>query len=66
METGTVVFEKLPPQSVYPPNTGIPTQELQEPEFRRKYVGVLADEIARNFYEHDSRANFAADAAAID
>jgi hypothetical protein len=62
---GKLVFEKTPRPSVYPPNTGIPTSEKQESQFRREYVGILADEIGRHFYEHDSRATFAIDSTAL-
>jgi hypothetical protein len=62
---GKVVFEKTPRPSVYPPSGGIPTSEKQESQFRREYVGVLADEIGRHFYEHDSRASFAIDSTAL-
>ncbi len=62
---GKLVFEKTPRPSVYPPNGGIPTSEKQESQFRREYVGILAEEIARLFYEHDSRANFAIDSTAL-
>ena len=60
-----VVFEKFPRQSVYPPNTGIPTQEKQLQQFRREYLNILADEIARHFYDHDSRSTFALDSTAF-
>ena len=62
---GKLVFEKSPRPSIYPPNTGIPTSEKQESQFRREYVGILADEIGRHFYEHDSRATFAIDSKAL-
>lgn len=62
---GKLVFEKTPRPSVYPPHTGIPTSEKQESQFRREYVGVLADEIGCHFYSHDSRANFAIDSTAL-
>lgn len=62
---GKLVFEKTPRPSIYPPNTGIPTSEKQESQFRREYVGILADEIGRHFYSHDSRANFAIDSTAL-
>jgi hypothetical protein len=52
-QTGKLLFDKALPQSVYPPNSGIPTSELSEREFRRKFVHVLADQIARHFYPHD-------------
>lgn len=59
------VFAKSPRPSIYPPNTGIPTSEKQESQFRREYVAVLAEEIARHFYDHDSRVNFALDSTAF-
>ncbi|NLE37325.1 MAG: hypothetical protein GX621_04805 [Pirellulaceae bacterium] len=65
-ETGDVVFEKPPVHSVWPPNTGVPTSEKNEAQFRRQYVGKLADEISRTFHSHDHRTTFASDAAAFD
>ncbi len=62
---GKLVFEKSPRPSIYPPNTGIPASEKQESQFRREYLGILADEIGRHFYEHDSRATFAIDSTAL-
>lgn len=35
---GDVAFQKSLPQIVYPENNGIPTQDLPEDEFRRKYI----------------------------
>lgn len=63
---GEVIYQKQMRQSVYPPNTGIPTQDKPEDEFRRQFIGVLADEIGRHFYPHDSRADFAKDTTALD
>jgi hypothetical protein len=62
---GKVVFEKTIPQSVYPPNSAVPTSERAEPEFRREFVLVLADQIARHFYAHDPYADMGQDAAAM-
>jgi hypothetical protein len=62
---GKEVFQKILPPSVYPPNTGIPTSERLEAEFRREFVGVLSDQIARYFYAHDRYADMAQDAAAL-
>jgi hypothetical protein len=62
---GKVVFEKILPQSVYPPNTFIQTSEIQESEFRREFVSVLADQIARNFYAHDPYADLGQDGSAL-
>ena len=61
-----LVFEKFPRQSVFPPNTGIPTQDKQLPQFRREYLNVLSEEIAKHFYDHDSRSTFASDSTAFD
>lgn len=65
VKEGKLVFEKTPKPSVYPPNTGIPASEKQESQFRREYLGILAEEIGRHFYEHDTRASFAIDSTAM-
>jgi len=65
-KTGDVVFNKPSVQSAWPPNTGVPTSDKQEAQFRRQYIGKLADEISRTFHSHDHRTSFAADAAAFD
>ena len=62
--SATVAYEKIPPQSIYPINAGIPAQEIQEPQFRRQYLLTLGDEIGRHFYSSDPRASFAPDGAA--
>lgn len=61
--TGEAVFERQPPQVVYPPNSARSAADQQESDFRREYVRVLADQLARHFYPHDPRAYFAMDAA---
>jgi len=63
--TGEVVFEKDLPLVIYPPNHGIDTSDMQESDFRREFVEVLSDQIARHFYPHDPRAYFAMDAKAM-
>jgi len=59
MATKQPVFERTPPQTLYPPDTGVATSEYQEVEFRRQFVGRLAEEISRFFYDHDAYADFA-------
>jgi hypothetical protein len=59
-----MVFEKHMPQSVYPPNAIIPASERLEPEFRREFVCVLADQIGRHFYAHDPQADITLDSQA--
>jgi hypothetical protein len=62
---GKVVFEKILPQTVYPPNTFIQTSDIQETEFRREFIGVLSDQIARHFYAHDPYSDFGKDGSAL-
>jgi len=62
---GKVVFEKILPQTVYPPNTFIQTSDVQESEFRREFIGVLADQVARHFYAHDTFADLGQDGSAL-
>jgi hypothetical protein len=62
---GEIVFEKGPPEFLYPPNIGMPTFEKQEQQFRREFVAAAAKDIAQHFYDHDSRVEFAADADAF-
>ncbi len=60
-----LVFEKELPPTVFPPNVGIPTSEKSESQFRREFVAILADQIARHFYKHDAYADVAQDARAL-
>ena len=59
------VFEKHPPQALYPPNHMISTRDMQESQFRRRFVGIVSEQIARHFYGHDPHVDFAMDATAI-
>ena len=58
------VYQKMLPQQLYPPNAPIPAAEKSLVEFRRQFLQVLAEQIGRHFYEHDSTADFAIDSAA--
>jgi hypothetical protein len=60
-----MVFEKHIPQSLYPPNSAVPTSERREDQFRREYILVLADQIARHFYAHDAYADYNLDTNAM-
>jgi hypothetical protein len=59
---GKKVFEKSMPRLLYPPHTPISSSEKSEPEFRRQFIGVIAEQIGRQFYPHDSIDDFANDA----
>jgi hypothetical protein len=62
---GKAVFQKHLPQIVYPPNTGVPTSDKPEDEFRRQFVTVIADQVGRYFYAHDATADFARDSESL-
>ena len=52
-------------QVLYPPNVGIPiSAEKSEADFRREFVRVVADRIARHFYSYDRHDDVAVDARA--
>lgn len=65
-QTGKLVFRKRLPQTVYPPNREVQTSDVQEADFRRQFVRVLADQLGRHFYDHDRYDNFAMDAKSIE
>jgi hypothetical protein len=64
-QNGDVVFEKALPEIIYPPNAGIPTSEKAEEEFRKQFIGVVADRIGRIFYSYDHRNDAALDSTAL-
>jgi hypothetical protein len=61
---GEVVWEKTIPPSLYPPNMAIPMADQSEGEFRRAFIGVLANQIGRNFYAYDRFADMGQDVEA--
>lgn len=65
-DNGKVVFDKTPAQVVYPPNTGIASQDMSsDADFRVEYVKVLANRVGRYFYPYDWRDDMAQDAHAM-
>ena len=55
-KTGEVVFRKSR-QTLYPPHFPIQTSEMPERIFRERFIEVLADQLGRYFYAHDSNAD---------
>jgi hypothetical protein len=49
----------------YPPNSPYAASDRQEDDFRRQFVGILAERIARHFYAFDSRRDFALDSTVM-
>jgi hypothetical protein len=66
VSNGNVAFEEGPVESTFPPNTGVATLDRTERDFRRQYLGVLADDIGSLFYSHDKHADIAQDTYAFE
>lgn len=64
-KTGKVIFKKQMPQTVYPPNSVVPTSEKQESAFRQEFVKVVAERISWLFTEHDRNADMDLDTRAM-
>lgn len=65
-KTGEVLFQKRVPQLIYPPNRVVAASDIQESDFRRRFVQVLADQIGKLFYPYDRYADFAMDAKFVE
>ena len=65
-KTKEVVFKKRLPQTIYPPNRVVQASDMEEHQFRREFVHVLADQIGRSFYPHDRYADFALDSKHVE
>jgi hypothetical protein len=64
-QDGKVVFDKEPPQIQFPIQAGYYTSEISEREFRRKFLAVLAQRIARHFFAYELIEDFAQDTTLI-
>lgn len=62
---GEPVYEKAPPQTLFPPTGGIAASEKPEAQFRRDFLAVLSEQIGRFFYDHDRTSDFASDSTAL-
>lgn len=58
--TGETAWSKGLPSSRFP-KTPISSMEKSEPAFRKQFVEVLSQQIARHFYTHDAYIDFAND-----
>src|SRR5262249_54387196 len=47
------VYTENPPQAVFPPNP-IATSDVAEPQFRAQFISVIAEQVARYFYDHNA------------
>lgn len=62
---GETVYKKDIPEIVYPPQGGVPTSEKREEDFRRQFVGVVAEQVGRLFYGYDYRRDVAIDSTTL-
>jgi len=62
---GRLAWEKELPEVLYPANSGVPTVDKSQDQFRRQFTRVLSEQIARHFYRHDPHFDFAIDATSI-
>jgi hypothetical protein len=58
---GREVFSPFTPPVIYPKYSGLHTASVSKEQFRQKYLEVVADEVARRFYEHDLNQQIAVD-----
>jgi len=63
---GEMVYQKVLPEVVFPPNRCIDTGSMPEDQFRRLFVADVAEQIGRSFYPHDAHADLAKDSAQLD
>jgi len=64
LDHSRLVWERQLGELLYPTNSGIPAQDKPVQQFEAEFVGIVADQIAMNFYRHDPTAAFAMDARA--
>lgn len=66
MKSNAKVWDPAKPISVkFPPNSPLAAADRQEDDFRRQFLGVLAERVARHFYDYDSRKDFALDSTVL-
>lgn len=63
--SGDTIFARTPPQIQYPKNAVLHTADMSKRDFRRKFVAILAQRIARHFYPYDFQEDFALDTSLI-
>ncbi len=63
IHSGHEVYAKSPPQIVYPVTGGV--FDIPERRFRKQFLDILADRLARNFYAYDINEDYARDVEAM-
>jgi hypothetical protein len=63
---GVILFEESPPQILYPVASGLHiSSDMNEADFRRRFIDYVSTRIARNFYAYDATADFGQDALVL-
>jgi hypothetical protein len=62
VESGSLEFRRSLEDYTYPAMAGLPVTESSEERFRRLYLDMLAERVARHFFPYDFRDSVAADA----
>lgn len=60
-DDGREVWQKYVGEVLFPFNGGVPVSEKPLSHFRRQYIHILSQRLARHFYKHDAHLEFAAD-----
>jgi hypothetical protein len=58
---GDEVFRSAPPEIHFPVNGSQHTTDISEKEFRRRFINIVAQRVARHFYPYDFKDDFASD-----
>ena len=59
VKTGAVAFEKRIDDFSFPANSGIPSTDQSESQFRAMFLDMLARRVSRCFHAYESRETFA-------
>jgi hypothetical protein len=62
---GDEVFVYQPSEILFPENSGFHTTDMSEEDFRARFLSLLANRVARQFYASDVQEDFARDTTLI-
>jgi hypothetical protein len=62
VDEGKIVYDSRPPQVQYPLNAGQHVADINEREFRNKFIEVVATELAHHFHDYDLIEDYGRDA----
>jgi hypothetical protein len=64
-QEGKEVFAHTPAQIQFPASSGYHATDMSERAFHRQFLGVVSNQVARQFYAYDTKEDFARDASVI-